>query len=323
MNQDNCMQQASTVAVCICTAARPAQLHRVLDELRAADFNSSLMSAARLVIVDNRPDTGARHVAEAHAALLPVAVDYCVEAVSGIAHARNRAVAVALGHGADAVAFLDDDDLPRADWLLELLQVWHRSRADMVFGGACHPPGSPIPRTLRRLDQFRPQQLDVIGADGLPRGVATCNVLFSRRLLAHFARKGEVFAPALRSGSDIEFFLRAKAAGFTFAVAPRSQVVLGWERHRYTWGGVLHRRFDRGMARTYLALQQGTPLHEQRRQGWRRLRRALIKLPRRLSSRDSAAQQAVRIVEHAGEVAATLGLRSTYYSPAGLSRSFR
>jgi GT2 family glycosyltransferase len=298
------------IAVCICTTARPALLARALAAVAAAELAPWRV---RVIVVDNRPGTGAEAVVGAARPSLPVPIERVEEARPGISFARNRAVAAALERGADLVAFIDDDDTPLPDWLKELMRVWQATGADIVFGSARHPPRAPIPRWLASLDLFQPRRLDRTGDDGLPQGISTCNVLLACGMLKKLARAEEVFSTAMHSGSDIEFFQRAKRAGFTTATAPASQIVLGWDAVRYTAHGVLYRKFDRGMARVHRAILHGTPQPTLRRQAWRRLLRALRKLPPRLADRDEGLLQLVRVTEHAGEVAAALGLRSRYY----------
>jgi succinoglycan biosynthesis protein ExoM len=224
-----------------------------------------------------------------------------------------------LGLGADLVVFIDDDDVPKPNWLAQLLRVWSATDADVVFGANRHPPDAPIPRWLAGLHLFQPQSLEAIGTDGLPRGSSSCNVLLSARLLRHFAEQGEVFSTTLRSGEDIDLFTRARSAGFKLAVAPASEVILGWSAERYTFRGVLHRRFDRGMARVHRSLSQGDGRVDLRRQASRRLLRALLKLPVRCREPAEGVAQVIRVGEHLGELLAALGLRTRYYG-AGATR---
>ncbi|MFO1072106.1 MAG: glycosyltransferase family A protein [Geminicoccaceae bacterium] len=314
------------IVVCVCTAARPEPLAGLLRHLAAAGLDALAPDQVRLVVVDNRPGSGAAQAVAGAAPLLPVPVDLVEEPAPGISHARNRAVAAALAQDAELIAFIDDDDLPEPDWLVELVRVWRAERADMVFGSARHPVDAPIPAWLAGLDEFRPRRLDRIGTDGLPQGIATYNVLLAASLLRRMGEAGELFSTAMNAGGDLEFFGRARAAGASVAVAPRSQVVLGWEPARYRASSILYRKFDRAMATMQRTALHGTPAAELRAAAWRRLLRALKKLPARVARREDASIQLVRVVEHLGEVAATLGLRSSYYRappPASPSRRAR
>lgn len=266
-----------------------------------------------MIVVDNRPGTGVALVLDQVRTSLPVPAELVEEPVPGIPQARNRAVAAALARGADLLAFVDDDDLPEPDWLARLLEVQAASDADIVYGGARHPPDAPIPGWLRRLEHFRPHALDPSGTAGVPRGASTCNVLLSARLLRRLAAQGEVFRTRLSSGEDLDLFQRASRMGCTSAVAAASRVVLGWEPSRYTLRGLVHRRFDRGLAHSHRSLQQGEEIARVRAQARHRLIRAARKLPRRLASREAAVTQLLRLAEHAGEVLASFGFRTRYY----------
>jgi succinoglycan biosynthesis protein ExoM len=299
------------IAVCICTAARPRSLETVLRAVGAA--NLAVVGQVTVIVVDNRPGTGAGRAVENARGSLPVPVELHVEPQAGISFARNRAVAAALAGGADLLAFLDDDDLPQPDWLDQLLRVQRMTGADIVFGGSRHPDDAPIPRRLRGLNGLKPRRLDRTRGDGLPEGISTCNVLLSCRMLERMAWEGDVFATAMESGGDIEFFQRAQRAGFATAVAPASQVVLGWDTTRYTLRGIAYRQFNYGMGHVHCAALHGAPRAELRQQAWRRLLRALLKLPLRLADPEQRAVQLMRVIGHAGEVAAGFGLRSRYY----------
>lgn len=301
------------LALCVCTAKRPHDLQRLLQAIARAELAPLAPLRLRLLVVDNAPGGETERILSVAAPALPMPVTLEVEPVRGISHARNRAVDAALALGAELLAFVDDDDTPQPDWLVQLVAVWRRTGAAIVFGGSRHPPDAPIPRCLKGLAQFRPSQLDVIGADGLPRGIATCNVLLARPLLEHFRARGEVFSTAMNAGGDLEFFVRVRQAGFAMATAPASVVELGWQPERYSVRGVLYRRFDRSLARTQRALQHGMTRAALRRRAWGRLLRALRKLPTRLGDPTHGFMQVIRVLEHAGELAGTFGARSRYY----------
>ncbi len=63
-------------------------------------------------------------------------VAYLLEPRIGISHARNRALRYAMERGFDLLAFVDDDEWVRADWLARLLAAQRRGGLDLV--------GSPV-----------------------------------------------------------------------------------------------------------------------------------------------------------------------------------
>src|SRR5690606_429303 len=105
------------VAVCLCTCARPEPLAECLAAIAAALRAHPEPGLVAVVVVDNAPGGRAGAVCAEAAAALPVPLRVVEEPERGISFARNRAVREALAAGADAVAFLDDDDLPHPDWL--------------------------------------------------------------------------------------------------------------------------------------------------------------------------------------------------------------
>ena len=60
-----------------------------------------------------------------------VPIQYGVEPEKNLALARNRAVESAEG---TFVAFIDDDEFPSADWLVQLYEACHLFKADGVLG---------------------------------------------------------------------------------------------------------------------------------------------------------------------------------------------
>src|SRR5210317_530301 len=122
------------VAICICTHNRAEVLKRLLLHLREIELGPYDPGAVELIVIDNNPNSATRDICEQTGSSLPINVHYTTEPEPGITHARNRAVAVALERGARCLAFIDDDDVPQNDWLLQLLQRQEASGADLVFG---------------------------------------------------------------------------------------------------------------------------------------------------------------------------------------------
>ena len=114
-----------STSVCIATFRRPDELARLLDSLArqvgAPDFE--------VVVVDNDPDGSARSIAETFSSAL--ALTYCREAMPGVAAVRNRGVTSSRGA---FLAFIDDDEWARPDWLATLHRVLMETGADGVFG---------------------------------------------------------------------------------------------------------------------------------------------------------------------------------------------
>ncbi|MGL4256399.1 MAG: glycosyltransferase family 2 protein, partial [Microbacterium sp.] len=115
------------VVVAIPTFKRPAALESALSSVTAqARARTDGHTTVRVLVIDNDPLASARNVAEAFDAT------YCVEPQPGIAAVRNRAIDEA--SDADAVIFIDDDEVPEDSWLRNLLRAHAETGAHAVAG---------------------------------------------------------------------------------------------------------------------------------------------------------------------------------------------
>jgi succinoglycan biosynthesis protein ExoM len=240
--------QQMTIAICICTCDRAHSLQQLLHALAGMELGSLDPSELFFVVVDNRPDGRARAVCDQAQAHLPGPLRFAEEPERGISFARNRAISTALANGADFIAFIDDDDLPRPDWLVHLVDRQRATSTDMVHGIWQVPENLSIPTSLRGIGFLRPPDFDQMNRWGSLIGAATCNVLISRKVVEHLGRAGPIFRPefALTGAGDTDFFIRVRAAGFGVAVARESIIYRDWTAARLTWRGVLRRAFRIG-----------------------------------------------------------------------------
>ncbi len=193
------------IAVCICTYKRPEHLASLLRLITGFDYSD--IEEPAIFVVDNAPPS-------AEAACTGVAgamVRYVPEPRRGRGFARGTAVEAALQHGADFIAFLDDDDRPEPDWLKQLLAKRHQTHSGIVFGAWRQDPLAPAPGWARAtLGAFRdPVFSGEVRSNGLPRHVGTGNVLID----------AEVFQRLPRPYFDPDF-VSAKTRTFSCAPAP-------------------------------------------------------------------------------------------------------
>jgi succinoglycan biosynthesis protein ExoM len=106
------------LCICICTCGRPRLLERLLRDIARQDARGEFTFS--VVVADNDPTQSARAIAESCARECPLAVTYVVEPERNIALVRNTAVANATG---DFLVFIDDDEFPVPDWLLNLFRT--------------------------------------------------------------------------------------------------------------------------------------------------------------------------------------------------------
>jgi len=199
------------ICVCICTFRRPELLRRLLEglaELSAGAHDKKFTFSS--VVVDNDATGSARPVVERFLKERSLPIVYEIEAERSFAHVRNRAVRLAK---CDFVAFIDDDEVPVREWLLELLNTWERFSADGVLGPVrpyfdAEPPGWI---TKGRLCHRPVHQTGTVLEWTQTR---TGNVLIKRAI---FDREGLQFDPVYSTGGeDVDFFRRAIQAGYRF-----------------------------------------------------------------------------------------------------------
>ncbi len=106
------------ICVCICTFKRPRLLGGLLEALDRQSTRD--LFAYNIVVVDNDRAGSARAVVESAMKRSKTPIRYYVEPEQNIALARNKAVANARG---DLIAFIDDDELPRTRWLLNMYEA--------------------------------------------------------------------------------------------------------------------------------------------------------------------------------------------------------
>jgi succinoglycan biosynthesis protein ExoM len=307
-----------TIAICICTYDRAHSLQQLLSVVSRMEFGPLDPSKVFFVVVDNHPDGRARAVCEEARAHLPCPLYFAEERERGISFARNRAVSEALAYGADFIAFIDDDDRPRSEWLAQLVNRQRETAADLVVGGWKVPASVSIPKSLRKIKFLEPPQSYETDRWGSICGASTCNVLIGRRVVEHLGLAGPVFRPefALTGGGDTDFFIRAGAAGFSFAVAAESVVFRDWNAGRLTWRGVIRRAFRTGSTsmRIHLAHGSAADCEWKRREARKEMKRQISALPRSLLKPKKLARCLSRIAWSLGVLHASTGRKYNYYS---------
>ncbi|MEP5764472.1 MAG: glycosyltransferase family 2 protein [Halieaceae bacterium] len=251
------------VSICVCTHSRSQGLMRLLVALQDIDLSGYNPQSVELIVIDNNPNAETRAICERAAPRLPIAIHYTAEPQSGITHARNHAVTVALDRGADFVAFIDDDDQPQSDWLIQLLDRQAVTNADLVFG--TWVLDNYMPQWARESGIFRSpvkaKHQNKGGRYGLPGCASTCNALVGRDILERVATTGPVFSHTFRfsGGEDKDFFIRAHNLGAHLASADMSVIHRNHEPERYTAGGLLKRGFKNGCSQVSMARSHGNP----------------------------------------------------------------
>jgi glucosyl-dolichyl phosphate glucuronosyltransferase len=235
------------ITVAICTLNRVDQLEGCLAAVLKQDFPSS---GYQVFVVDNGSTDATKDVtlalAQKHDNLR-----YLREPKTGLSRARNAA----LSHAATPyIAYIDDDTIPREDWLGELIHPFSLDVRPAVVGGDMDPVWE-APRPDWLIDGFLHQYSVCLEWDKEPRPITDdewlceANIAFETETLKaaggfdeSLGRRGSL----LLSGENfVNEIIRAN--GRCLYYTPRSRVwhriatgrlTLDWLRQRCFWGGV-------------------------------------------------------------------------------------
>lgn len=189
------------ISIVIPTYRRPERVSRLLPLVLSQIAGLPQGTMLELIVVDNCPDLSARDVVTA----FDNPVRYYSEPAPGVANARNRGVAEALG---EHVLFLDDDELPRDNWLEAFIQS-AKQGADACFGPVeplfeAEPAADLVP-TLERLFSRRLPARTGQDISHLRAWLGTGNSMFRKSTCLDRPRP---FNPDFNDGGEDVWFLR-------------------------------------------------------------------------------------------------------------------
>jgi succinoglycan biosynthesis protein ExoM len=226
------------VSVCICTFKRPNLLRRLLNELDRQCV-AELFSYS-IVIVDNDLRKSAEGVFQLFQQASKLDVQYYIEPEQNIALARNRAVENARG---DFIAFIDDDEFPGQNWLLELFKAQSEFKADGVLGPVLPYYETKPPEWIIK-GRFYERPSHKTGTILNWTNTRTGNVLLRRDI---FDGKNNMFRPEFGSGGeDKDLFRRLISQGFQFVWCAGAPVYEAVTPERYKRSFMLRRALLRG-----------------------------------------------------------------------------
>lgn len=233
------------VSICIATWRRPEGLARLLASLERMKRPADL--ALEIVVVDNDPDADSTRTSRALVADCSLPAHWIHEPRRNIAHARNAGVEAARGRW---IAFVDDDEVVREDWLEACWSAVQRLQCDGCFGPV-------IPRAAAS----GPAWIDVETFYARPRFPTGTRLERSgTRTSNAFLRRGTIgalrFDPALgrSGGSDVELFGRLLERGADLRWCDEAIVeeFVPLERQRLAW--LMQRAFRGGCVAAHLEM---------------------------------------------------------------------
>ncbi|SNS59325.1 succinoglycan biosynthesis protein ExoM [Ekhidna lutea] len=164
------------IVIGIGTYKRPKMLEKALESLQKLIIPDS--TTTQLVIVDNEENSASRDI------LLkfdfPFKVHYECEPKRGIVHVRNNILTTALELGAQYLAFLDDDEVVKEDWILQLYEAMKTHKADAVEGFVIYSLPEKAPDWLFKKDFYGKRQRKTGTRLFSAR---TCNVMISMQFV--------------------------------------------------------------------------------------------------------------------------------------------
>ncbi|HWV21480.1 MAG TPA: glycosyltransferase [Devosia sp.] len=197
--------------ICIPTFRRPDWLARTIGSVMAQETDFGFA----LVVVDNDASgsEGAGKATELlSSALLPHRI--VVEPDQGNVHAINRAFGEAQSAFPEAEFFLmiDDDEMAMPGWLAAIVETAKKENADIVGGPVRREFDVPVPEAIARHPLF-------VSIEGVTRAIdqihGSGNCLIRRRVFAQMAQPPFDTRFNFLGGGDMEFFTRARRAGFS------------------------------------------------------------------------------------------------------------
>lgn len=229
------------IAICVCSNGRES----LVDCLRAILVQEPPPATSmQLILVDNTgPGALAARMEESG---LAGEVTTVHEPRPGIPMARNAALAAALAHKPDLIAFIDDDEIVSADWLPSLHAVLIKTGADVVQGRLVHAEN--FDEALARAAS--PRQKNRTPKTRTRRTASTFNVLFRSWLIT--SPLSLRFDENLNSmGEDTEFFMRASDAGALIIHTDAAPVFEAWPAERRTLESLRRRSWQGGASTNY------------------------------------------------------------------------
>jgi succinoglycan biosynthesis protein ExoM len=232
------------VLVCIGTYDRPADLARLLNALAPIQAIAPEAQFDVMVVDNHRSQSGRAVVAES-----ALRCRYIAAQPANISVMRNAALDAASGCAA-FLAFLDDDEVPDAEWLNEMLRVQRDTTADVVIGPVRPATDGPLPTWMRHRPFDRMEYADLSD----PMAVNTGNSLLR---CAFFTDAGLRFREDFghSGGEDTYFFSEARKAGarvryaaqsITWETVPADRLSLRFHVRRQVGIGVVGARVARG-----------------------------------------------------------------------------
>jgi len=300
------------ISVVICTVDREEMARKTVDSVLGQSLDSE--TGMEIVVVDNSGGESAHPWVSAHPAF-GEKLRYVHERAAGISHARNAGIAAARGA---YVAFIDDDEVAKPDWLKNLYRAMIEHDADVATG-----PVFPV---------F--EDRETLGWDPEPFIFSTHKAMPTGHRV-QFARGGNVmFRPdrcfdvappfdpelGLSGGEDTQLIYRLHLQGRKIIWVADAVVHEFWPNAKAMLPAFLHRKLISARNSTYVHIvNDRNPLIATLRIGAKALVQLAIFAPLAALSapfgRQSSARFRMHVMSALGKI--TYWKRARYYGSAG------
>ena len=226
------------IVVCVCTYKRTTMLSNLLNKLQ--DQVTENQFAYSVVVVDNDANQSARDIVTDWKQKSAIQIDYFCEPEQNIALARNKAVENAKGN---LIAFIDDDEFPENQWLLNLYKYITHYQSDGILGPVLPYFEKEPPRWVLK-GRFFDRPAHSSGYVLPWTDTRTGNVLLKKAL---FKIGQKWFDPSFGSGGeDRNFFRRMIEAGYVFVWSNEAPVFETVPPNRWNKRTLIKRALLRG-----------------------------------------------------------------------------
>ncbi|MBL1142239.1 MAG: glycosyltransferase family 2 protein [Proteobacteria bacterium] len=195
-------EEKKIIAVCVATFKRPELLNNCLSAIGQITIPGYCIPL--IIVVDNDSEKSGRASFKKATKNIEFESYYYVEPNRGISSARNRLLKESLNHHADFIGFIDDDEFPHSDWLMQHMQTSKKYNADVVAG--------PVVPVFSNQPINKMPNNSKLNTGDTPRHVAAGNVLFRSKLATD---NNLCFNTAYNftGGEDFHFFDRSYSLG--------------------------------------------------------------------------------------------------------------
>jgi len=248
-----------SVVAAVLTYKRPDTLGKLLAEY--ASMSRPAGARISLLVVDN-DESGSAEAQVNSWRSRSEDIFYVIEKRRGIPLARNRAIDEALARKADALCFIDDDEYPDKQWIVNLVDCWKTTGAQLIGGPVVVAPPlegatawqKMVNASLASRQERKNRSVVRAVAEGSRYTIVTNNWLCDLKWLM---RTGVRFNENLlvTGGSDTEFFRKARANACVTAWCPDAIVFETMAPERLS----LAYQFKRGAYQSVTNFQIKTP----------------------------------------------------------------